>query len=291
MALAPGLPAAPRALLVCPTPELTSLGFLEAGSEAGRLRLLEDVTDIVRRDVSRPCAPGPAGRHGVGGRDSKARQGVWAEARSEEPPGCHSGASRPAGALGPARGAPWLRGLLCPQHRAGSRPDILEPGGHSCPVGLSSPARGLPPPQLPVVSEPSRHGGPRRPLSGFPPGRDPTAALAASPQSQAPPPHPRRCSLKEGTASCRSWGALSGPACPPPCPPCSHPSPQQGPGLRPGGPGGGHRAGLGLQSCGSAPLPGLGPDGPQLSPPVLRCPAAPAPGSVLDWAVQHSGVS
>ncbi|XP_005323631.2 DNA (cytosine-5)-methyltransferase 3-like isoform X1 [Ictidomys tridecemlineatus] len=31
--------------------ELTSLGFLEPGSEAGRLRHLEDVTDIVRRDV------------------------------------------------------------------------------------------------------------------------------------------------------------------------------------------------------------------------------------------------
>uniref|UniRef100_A0A8C9PWA1 PHD-type domain-containing protein n=1 Tax=Spermophilus dauricus TaxID=99837 RepID=A0A8C9PWA1_SPEDA len=37
--------------LVCPTPELTSLGFLEPGSEAGRLRHLEDVTNIVRRDV------------------------------------------------------------------------------------------------------------------------------------------------------------------------------------------------------------------------------------------------
>ncbi|XP_023571841.1 DNA (cytosine-5)-methyltransferase 3-like [Octodon degus] len=31
--------------------ELTNLGFLEAGSQAGRLRHLEDVTDVVRRDV------------------------------------------------------------------------------------------------------------------------------------------------------------------------------------------------------------------------------------------------
>ncbi|XP_063081393.1 DNA (cytosine-5)-methyltransferase 3-like [Cavia porcellus] len=31
--------------------ELMSLGFLEAGSQAGRLRHLEDVTDVVRRDV------------------------------------------------------------------------------------------------------------------------------------------------------------------------------------------------------------------------------------------------
>ncbi|XP_047419203.1 DNA (cytosine-5)-methyltransferase 3-like isoform X2 [Sciurus carolinensis] len=31
--------------------ELTSLGFLETGSEAGRLKHLEDVTDTVRRDV------------------------------------------------------------------------------------------------------------------------------------------------------------------------------------------------------------------------------------------------
>uniref|UniRef100_A0A8C2VAL2 DNA methyltransferase 3 like n=1 Tax=Chinchilla lanigera TaxID=34839 RepID=A0A8C2VAL2_CHILA len=31
--------------------ELTSLGFLETGSQAGRLRHLKDVTDVVRRDV------------------------------------------------------------------------------------------------------------------------------------------------------------------------------------------------------------------------------------------------
>ncbi|XP_010634765.1 DNA (cytosine-5)-methyltransferase 3-like isoform X1 [Fukomys damarensis] len=33
--------------------ELTSLGFLESGSEAGRLRHLEDVTNVVRRDVEK----------------------------------------------------------------------------------------------------------------------------------------------------------------------------------------------------------------------------------------------
>lgn len=35
-------------------PELESLGFLESGSgsEEGRLKYLEDVTSVVRRDVS-----------------------------------------------------------------------------------------------------------------------------------------------------------------------------------------------------------------------------------------------
>lgn len=76
----PGWDAGPRplqllcALLVCRTPELTSLGFLETGSEVGRLKHLEDVTDTVRRDVSRPCAQTSA-RGGTGQRQGTARPG------------------------------------------------------------------------------------------------------------------------------------------------------------------------------------------------------------------------
>lgn len=39
-------------VLLAPHPELTSLGFLEDGSKRGRLKHLDDVTNVVRRDVS-----------------------------------------------------------------------------------------------------------------------------------------------------------------------------------------------------------------------------------------------
>lgn len=42
-------------VLISPHPELTSLGFLEDGSGAGRLKHLDDVTNTVRRDVSTAC--------------------------------------------------------------------------------------------------------------------------------------------------------------------------------------------------------------------------------------------
>jgi hypothetical protein len=46
-------PTSALGVLVCLPPELTSLGFLENGSGSdGKLKHLDDVTNIVRRDVS-----------------------------------------------------------------------------------------------------------------------------------------------------------------------------------------------------------------------------------------------
>lgn len=70
-------------VLIFPHPELTSLGFLENVSGSGRLRHLEDVTNIVRRDVSTACPSGaemeasvqevPEGCGGDGGRPDAAQ--------------------------------------------------------------------------------------------------------------------------------------------------------------------------------------------------------------------------
>lgn len=53
-----------------------SLGFLENGSEAGTRRHLDDVTNVVRREVS---AAGACGRRGESGLDGSSRgaAGTW----------------------------------------------------------------------------------------------------------------------------------------------------------------------------------------------------------------------
>lgn len=95
-------PASALCVPFAPYPELMSLGFLERGSEPGKLKHLDDVTNVVRRDVSTAVllqAPRGESRPGGGGASGK---GDWT-GLGRRSPDALSPAGPTWGGVGPPR--------------------------------------------------------------------------------------------------------------------------------------------------------------------------------------------
>lgn len=158
-------PAAALLGPLCSPAELMSLGFLENGSEAGTRRHLDDVTNVVRREVS---AAGACGRRGESGLDGSSRgaAGTW------------------GGAGQPPAGPTWGGAVRQESTRSGreERGNCTAP---NCPGGRSAPC---PPKQSAEgLKTSSECSGSSKPTPSCRPGRRPWRKGLKTPQQHPAP--------------------------------------------------------------------------------------------------------